>query len=83
MILISLSLGGLFGCVWGLLFSNRYRHLTTQAPPSLGFLASTSVIRYLLLAGLLVILMTKYHIDISWWLGGFLASFWTILLRKK
>lgn len=88
MIIQSIVVGIVFGLVWGTLFSGRYKQLTNdpsqsaESKTSAWFLASTSVIRYLLLAAILIVLMVKYDLIITWWLGGFLGSFWVVLFRS-
>ena len=83
----SIIVGSIFGLLWGNLFADKYRRLSKagtnagEARSSLWILASTSVIRYLLLAALLAILIIKSYITLVWWLVGFMPSFWTILIR--
>lgn len=84
MVAISLFLGLFFGGIWGSLFVSRYKKSPFQSAnsgSSTWFLASTSVIRYLLLAALLVLLMVKYKILILWWAFGFMVGFWLVLGR--
>ncbi|MCK4517888.1 hypothetical protein KAT92_03870 [Candidatus Babeliales bacterium] len=75
MITQSIILGIIFGLVWGIPFINRIK----QAVPT-HFLASTSTIRYLLLAVLLGLLVTNKIILLSWWLAGFLGAFWGLTI---
>lgn len=100
MVAQSITIGILFGTVWGKMFSNRYKSLTSTMPssgregtaphrgsrPSRGassrLLASTSIIRYLLLAAVLITLMARQYIVVSWWVVGFMISFWIILVRS-
>ena len=83
----SLIIGVLFGIIWGSLFAYRRKTLsngdlpTNSCKSSAWFLARTSIIRYLLLAAFLALLITKYHLNLSWWTAGFLASFWILVFR--
>jgi len=88
MVTQSIIFGLIFGILWGMLFSSRYSHLSKNAhhpatiKSSTWFLASTGVIRYLLLAVLLAILLVKKQIILPWWLGSFLIGFWFTLTYK-
>jgi hypothetical protein len=80
MIVTSLIIGAVFGVVWGSLFTGKIKSLNNASSWSL---ASTSIIRYLLLAGLLALLTVKYHLILAWWTVGFLVSFWLLLIQPK
>ena len=88
MIAQSIIIGIIFGLLWGNLFADKHRRLSkigtssTAAKSSIWFLASTSLIRYLLLAVLLAVLIIKSYITLIWWLVGFMGSFWTVLVRS-
>jgi len=75
MITQSIILGIIFGFAWGIPLINR-----TKKGASPYSLASTSAIRYLLLAVLLGLLVTKKIILLSWWLAGFLGAFWGLII---
>ena len=75
MITQSIVVGIIFGVAWGLPFINRSKQGLHPY-----FLASTSAIRYLLLAVLLGLLVTKKIIILSWWLAGFLGAFWGLII---
>jgi len=86
MTLQSIVIGTLFGIMWGILFSDRYKRLSSASSAfsktSSWFLASTSVMRYLLLAALLITLLTKQYINLTWWLISFMISFWLVLTQS-
>lgn len=78
MIVKSVFMGLCFGLLWGMVFSGKTKEIQAGGSSS-WFLASTSTIRYLLLAAILLILMLKYKIHIAWWFVGFVSSFWPVL----
>jgi hypothetical protein len=86
MVVQSIIIGVVFGVLWSLSFTGRYKKLSgnkfSSPPPKTyaWFLARTSSIRYLLLAVLLGILILKYKLIIVWWFLGFIVSFWTVLV---
>lgn len=88
MIAASVLIGVIFGGVWGNLFTSRLKPYTksplqsASCRPSAWILASTSIIRYLLLAALLVVLVVKYNLLLAWWVAGFLPSFWLMLVKS-
>ena len=71
----SIIIGVLFGSIWSRIFLDKKSPYTWS-------LASTSIIRYLLLAAVLAILMIKFKISIILWSVGFMTSFWVLITRK-
>jgi len=81
MVIQSIIIGVVFGIIWAFMFEERYKGPAKNSR----ILARTVVIRYLLLAALLIFLIKKFSLLILWWLVGFLPAFWAtlFLLLKK
>lgn len=83
MIIQSVIIGVVLGWLWGNDLSRKYSKVNRNNCSSSWFLASTSTIRYLLLAAILILMIKKNFISISWWAAGFFISFWVTLLVKN
>ena len=87
---LSLSVGAVFGILWGMTLWARYRHglygcnsensKIQKACGALGGGVFSGMVRYILIAAILALLVMKYSLNVWYWLIGFMLAFWGMIV---
>ena len=87
---LSLSIGAVFGVLWGLTLRSRYldgyycsgdgSSKLQKACGALGSTAFSAIARYILIAAILALLVIKYSLNVWYWLIGFMLAFWGLVV---
>jgi len=77
MVIQSIVIGSCLGIIWGLTFTSKLIYKKAKIALS----TVSTIFRYFLLTAILILLIQKNLILLSWGTLSFLGVFWLILLR--